>query len=77
MADIKQSGCARNRAVLFRELQRLSDEDFEKLIKAERKRRRQTAWLFGQERDRWHYRRGLTKNDQLEIMRRAERWGRS
>jgi hypothetical protein len=61
-----------NRATLFRALQRLPDEDFERFVKAERKRRRQALRLFEQERDRWSYRRGLTRNDQIKIMRAAE-----
>jgi hypothetical protein len=63
---------ARNRALLFRELQRLPDEDFEKFIRAERKRRRQAASLFREEQGRWSFRHGLTRNDQIKIMRAAE-----
>jgi hypothetical protein len=64
---------AATRNNLFRVLQRLPDSEFEKFVKAERRRRRQTAQLFREERDRWHYRRGLTKTDQIEVMRRSER----
>jgi hypothetical protein len=58
-------------AQLFRTLQRLPDADFEKFVRAERKRRRQASWLFEQERDRWRPHRGLTRNDRVGIMRRA------
>jgi hypothetical protein len=57
---------------VLRLIQRLSDETFEHFVKLERRRRRQAARLFEQERDRWSYRRGLTKRDQVEVMRRAE-----
>jgi hypothetical protein len=40
--------------------------------RAERQKRREIAWLFRQERDRWHYHRGLTRRDQVEVMRRSE-----
>jgi hypothetical protein len=70
MATINNSASGDNRAaLLFRQLERLPDEDFENFVRAERKRRRQAAWLFQQERNRWSYRRGLTRNDQIKIMR--------
>jgi hypothetical protein len=58
---------------LFRTLQRLSDADFEQFVRAERKRRRQAAWLFKEEQGRGRFRRGLSRGDQLEVMRRSER----
>jgi hypothetical protein len=58
-------------AQLFRTLQRLPDADFEKFVRAERKRRRQASSLFEQERDRWRPHRGLTRNDRVGIMRRS------
>jgi hypothetical protein len=71
MIPIIGGAAARNN--LFRILQRLPDSEFEKFVKAERRRRRETAQLFRAERDRWHYRRGLTKSDQIQVMRRSER----
>jgi hypothetical protein len=68
---IIDGAAARNN--LFRILQRLPDPEFEKFVKAERRRRRQTAQIFREERDRWQYRRGLTKTDQIQVMRRSER----
>jgi hypothetical protein len=58
--------------IVLRLIQRLPDEAFEQFVKLERRRRRQAARLFEQERDRWTYRRGLTRNDQIRVMRRSE-----
>jgi hypothetical protein len=58
--------------IVLRLVQRLSDETFERFVKLERRRRRQATQLFEQECYRWSYRRGLTKRDQVEVMRRAE-----
>jgi hypothetical protein len=72
MSFLSERERARNRGALFRTLQRLPDEEFEAFVKAERRRRRQASWLIRGERDRWSYRRGLTRNDQIKIMRAAE-----
>jgi hypothetical protein len=61
--------------IVLRLIQRLSDETFERFVKLERRRRRQATRLFEQERDRWSYRRGLTKRDQVEVMRRLSQHG--
>jgi hypothetical protein len=57
--------------IVLRLIQRLPDEAFEQFVKLERKRRRQAARFFEQECHRWSYRRGLTKRDQVEVMRRS------
>jgi hypothetical protein len=65
-------------APLVLALQRLSDEDFERFVRSERKRRRQRMRLFSAEQHRWSPRRGLTRNDRVEVMRRAdEGWSKS
>jgi hypothetical protein len=74
MTYVSQRAASCNRAYLFRALQRLPDADFEKFVRAERKRRRQATWLIDQERDRWRPHRGLTRNDRVGIMRRSEGW---
>jgi len=60
---------------LLRELHRLPDEAFERLVKFERRRRRQVADTFRADRDRRSYWRGLSKGDQVTVMRRVtHRW---
>jgi hypothetical protein len=60
---------------LIRALKHLSDEAFEKFVKLERRRRRQMASAFREDRDRWSYRRGLSKADQVAVTRRfTHRW---